>query len=48
MKTTSDPPSSEITPESVYFNRRNFMKAGVLAASAVATGWAYRRLNDED
>ena len=28
MKTSSDPPSSEITPESVYFNRRNFMKAG--------------------
>ncbi|MGO9113185.1 MAG: protein-methionine-sulfoxide reductase catalytic subunit MsrP [Thermoguttaceae bacterium] len=45
MKTTSDPPSSEITPESVYFNRRNFMKAGVLAASTVATGWVYRRLN---
>jgi len=45
MKTTSDPPSSEITPENVYFNRRNFMKAGVLAASAVATGWVYRRLN---
>ena len=45
MKTSSDPPSSEITPESVYFNRRNFMKAGVLAASTVATGWVYRRLN---
>ena len=45
MKTSSDPPSSEITPESVYFNRRSFMKAGVLAASAVATGWVYRRLN---
>ncbi len=45
MKTTSDPPSNEITPENVYFNRRNFMKAGVLAASAVATGWVYRRLN---
>jgi sulfoxide reductase catalytic subunit YedY len=45
MKTTSDPPSSEITPENVYFNRRNFMKTGVLAASAVATGWVYRRLN---
>jgi len=42
---SSNPPSSEITPESVYFNRRNFMKAGVLAASVVATGWVYRRLN---
>ncbi len=45
MKTTSDPPSSEITPESVYLNRRNFMKAGVLAASVAATGRVYRRLN---
>jgi len=45
MKTASDPPSSEITPASVYFNRRNFMKAGVLAASTVATGWVYRRFN---
>lgn len=45
MRTSSDPPSSDITPESVYFNRRNFMKAGVLAASVAATGWVYRRLN---
>jgi sulfoxide reductase catalytic subunit YedY len=35
----------EITPPAVYFNRRNFIRAGVLAASAVATGVAYRRLN---
>ncbi len=45
MKTTSDPPNSEITPESVYFNRRNFMKAGLLAGTTLATGWAYCRLN---
>ncbi len=45
MKTPSDPPSSEITPESVYLNRRNFMRAGLLAASTVTTGWVYRRLN---
>ena len=45
MKTPSDPPSSEITPENVYLNRRNFMKAGVLAGTTVATGWVYRRLN---
>jgi methionine sulfoxide reductase catalytic subunit len=45
MKTPSDPPSSEITPESVYFNRRNFIKAGVLAATTIATGWVYRKLN---
>ena len=37
--------SSEITPPSVYFNRRNFIRAGVLAASALATGALYRKLN---
>jgi len=37
--------SSEITPPSVYFNRRNFIRTGILAASAVATGVAYRKLN---
>jgi len=36
---------SEITPPAVYFNRRNFIRAGILAASAVATGVAYRKLN---
>ncbi len=45
MAKYSQPPSSEITPESVYFNRRNLIKAGLLAASTVATGWVYRRLN---
>jgi len=34
-----------VTPESVYFNRRTFIRAGVLAASAIATGVVYRRLN---
>src|SRR5580692_10307211 len=37
--------SREITPPALYFNRRNFIRAGVLAASAVATGALYRRLN---
>jgi sulfoxide reductase catalytic subunit YedY len=37
--------SREITPPSVYFNRRNFIRAGLLAASAVATGAVYRKLN---
>ena len=37
--------AGEITPPSVYFNRRNFIRTGILAASAVATGVAYRRLN---
>jgi methionine sulfoxide reductase catalytic subunit len=35
----------EITPASVYFNRRAFIRAGILAASAVATGLVYLRLN---
>src|SRR5208282_1585488 len=37
--------ASEITGPAVYFNRRAFMRAGILAASAVATGLVYRRLN---
>src|SRR5690348_5073801 len=35
----------DVTPEAVYFNRRTFIRAGILAASAVATGVAYRHLN---
>jgi sulfoxide reductase catalytic subunit YedY len=35
----------EITPPSLYFNRRNFIRTGILAASAVATGAIYRQLN---
>jgi methionine sulfoxide reductase catalytic subunit len=38
-------PSGEITPPAVYFNRRNFIRAGILAASAAATGTIYRKLN---
>ena len=48
MKASSTPPNlpnHEITPESVYLNRRTFMKAGVLAATAAATGLLYRKLN---
>ena len=37
--------AGEITPPSVYFNRRNFIRTGIVAASAVATGLAYRKLN---
>jgi sulfoxide reductase catalytic subunit YedY len=37
--------SREVTPPSVYFNRRNFIRAGILSASAVATGVVYRKLN---
>ena len=35
----------EITDPKVYFNRRKFIEAGILAASAVATGVVYRQLN---
>jgi methionine sulfoxide reductase catalytic subunit len=35
----------EVTDPAVYFNRRKFIQTGILAASAVATGAVYRRLN---
>src|SRR5258706_14197164 len=38
-------PAREITSPAVYFNRRNFIRTGILAASAVATGAVYRQLN---
>lgn len=38
-------PSSEITPEHVYLNRRNFIKAGVFAGTSLATAVAYRFFN---
>jgi methionine sulfoxide reductase catalytic subunit len=45
LKDSNKIAASEITPPAVYFNRRNFMRAGILAATAVATGVAYRTLN---
>lgn len=45
MDTTPKIPDNEITPPSVYFNRRSFMRAGVVAASAMASGAAYRWFN---
>lgn len=44
MPTDSSSPD-EITPEELYLNRRSIMKAGAAAASFLATGWAYRMLN---
>jgi methionine sulfoxide reductase catalytic subunit len=35
----------EVTPPSLCFNRRNFIRTGILLASAVATGAVYRKLN---
>ena len=38
-------PDVDITPPSVYFNRRALLKGGLLAASAAATAGLYRVLN---
>jgi sulfoxide reductase catalytic subunit YedY len=45
MKEPNKISRDEITPPALYFNRRNFIRAGILAASAVATGVIYRQLN---
>lgn len=44
IKKPEDIKASEITEEKTYFSRRNFIRAGALAASTVATGLAYRQL----
>ncbi len=38
-------PEREITPRDVYFNRRTFLRAGVLAGTAAGTALVYRKLN---
>jgi methionine sulfoxide reductase catalytic subunit len=44
--TELDPiPPSEITPPSVYFNRKTFLRGAVAAASVATTATIYRRLN---
>ncbi len=45
MRGTDGISPGEITPPSVYSNRRAFMNVGIAAASLVTTGWVYRRLN---
>ena len=45
IKKPDDIKSSEITSESVYLNRRNFIRAATLAGTAGASGLLYRRLN---
>jgi hypothetical protein len=44
IKKPDDIRSSEITDRKVYLGRRNFMRGAALAASAVATGVAYKQL----
>lgn len=43
FKEPSDIKSSEITDQSLYLNRRLFMRAAVLATTATATGFLYRQ-----
>ena len=38
----------EVTPPHLYFNRRTLMQGGAIAAGAVATAYAYRRINGVD
>jgi len=45
LKDSNKTSASEITDPAVYFNRRTFIRTGIVAASAVATGLVYRRLN---
>ncbi len=45
MKDSNKILASEVTDPAVYFNRRTFIRTGIVAASAVATGLVYRRLN---
>jgi len=45
IKKPNDIKSSEITPENVYLNRRNFIRAGVLAGTTLATAGIYRFIN---
>jgi sulfoxide reductase catalytic subunit YedY len=38
----------EITPPEVYFNRRSFLRGGLVAGTAAATALVYRKLNGVD
>lgn len=44
-KKTTDIKSSEITDEKTYLNRRNFIRAGILGGTTLATAGVYRFLN---
>lgn len=45
IKNSDEIKSSEIADEKTYWNRRNFIRGGILAASTAATGLLYRSLN---
>ena len=44
-KKPSDIKSSEITDERIFLNRRNFIRAGLLAGTTLATAGIYRFIN---
>ncbi len=46
MKNGGEIKSSEITPEATYLNRRNFLRAGLLAGTTLATAGVYRFINE--
>jgi sulfoxide reductase catalytic subunit YedY len=48
MAADPDNLAREITPREVYFNRRAVLRGGLVAASAAATAWLYRRVNGVD
>lgn len=45
MKEPNKLTAREVTDPRLYFNRRNFVRAGIVGVTAVATGMVYRRLN---
>ncbi|MFL6468866.1 MAG: protein-methionine-sulfoxide reductase catalytic subunit MsrP [Pyrinomonadaceae bacterium] len=47
LKRDSEPKASEVTPEHLYLNRRNFIRAGLVAGTAAATGLTYRFFNPQ-
>lgn len=46
IKKTGEIKSSEITPEETFLNRRNFIRAGVLAGTTLSTAGVYRYFNE--
>jgi hypothetical protein len=45
MSSSSKMPGDKVTPPEVYFSRRSFLKAGMIAASLALTGTVYRRFS---
>jgi len=48
MTADDDQLDREVTPRALYLDRRTLMRGGVVAASAAATAWLYRKLNGID